>query len=110
MVSVETFFRDAQKSRFNISPDGKFISFLQPYKGKLNVFIQSLHNDSILRISDVEEQSIRKYFWAGNNHILYVLDNGQGNNFKLFAATRDGKQTIRINVKPTTKVEFIDHF
>ena len=109
-ISIETFFRDAQKSRFNISPDGKFISFLQPYKGKLNVFIQSLDTDSILRITDVEDQSIRKYFWAGNHHILYVLDNGQGNDLKLFAATRDGKQTIRINVKPTAKVEFIDHF
>ncbi len=109
-ISVETFFRDPQKSLFDISPDGKFISFLQPHKGKLNVFIQSLDTDSILRISDIEDQSIKKYFWAGNDHILYVLDNGQGNNFKLFAATTDGKQTIRINIKPTTKVEFIDHF
>lgn len=109
-ISIETFFKNPQKSRFNISPDGKFLSFLQPYKGKLNVFIQSIDSDSIIRITNVEDQSIRKYFWAGNNHIVYILDNDQENNFRLFTVTKDGKKTVKIDVKPTTKVEFIDHF
>lgn len=109
-VSIETFFKDAQKSRFSISPDGKCISYLQPYNGKLNVYIQSLDNDSTIRITSEENQSIKKYFWAGNNHILYMIDNGQENDFKLYSVTRDGEKNIKINIKPTTKVEFIDHF
>ncbi|RZL30700.1 MAG: S9 family peptidase, partial [Pedobacter sp.] len=109
-ISIETFFKDAEKSVFSVSPDGKYISYLQPYNGKLNIFVESLDGDSTTRITSEEQQSIDKYFWAGNHHILYVLDNGQEKDFKLFSVTRDGKKNIRIDIKPKTKVKFIQQF
>lgn len=109
-ISIETFFKDADKSVFSISPDGKHISYLQPYNGKLNIFVESLNGDSTVRITSEEQLSIQKYFWAGNNHLLYVLDNGQAKGFKLHSVTKDGKKNIRISIKSTTKVEFIDQY
>lgn len=108
-IAMEIFFRNPEQFKYSISPDGKFISFLQPYQGKLNVFIRSLESDSIKRITSFTDQSVQYYFWAGNNHILYGRNSGAGDNFQLFSSSKDGKHTIKIAIKPTTKVEFIDH-
>lgn len=108
-IALETFFGNPEQSKYHISPDGKSISFLQPYKGTLNLFVKSLENDSIKRISSFTDQPVQYYFWAGNSHIIYVRNNGAGDNFQLFSSSKDGKRTIKIAIKPTTKVEFIDH-
>lgn len=109
-ISVETFFKDADKSVFSISPDGKHLSYLHPYKGKLNIFVESLDGGGSIRVTSETNLSIKKYFWAGNNHLLYVLDKGQAKDFKLHAVTKDGKKNIGINIKPTTKIEFIEQY
>ena len=41
-IPVSDFFKTPQKSFFKISPDGKYISYLKPYKDKQNLFIESL--------------------------------------------------------------------
>jgi len=108
-VSVETFFKNPQQSNFQISPDGKFISYLKPYQGKLNLFVQSLTSKASFRISSFTDQSVRNYFWASNTHLLYYKDNGARENFQLFSSVYDGSKTIKISLKPNTKVTFLDY-
>jgi hypothetical protein len=41
-IPVSDFFKTPEKSFFKISPDGKFVSYLKPYKDKQNIYIKSL--------------------------------------------------------------------
>jgi hypothetical protein len=41
-IPVIDFFKTPEKVSYRISPDGKYISYLKPYKDKQNLFIQSL--------------------------------------------------------------------
>ena len=73
-IPVEDFFRDPQKTFFNISPDGKYISYLQPYHNRLNIFVQTIDGESATRLTSYEDRNISYYFWANNNELLYLQD------------------------------------
>ena len=38
--SVEDFFRLPKKSRYQLSPNGEYFSYMGPYKRRLNLFVQ----------------------------------------------------------------------
>lgn len=105
---AEIFFSDPHQSSFYISPNGKNISYLQPFKGKLNIFVRSLDNNKITQITSHLDQSIKYYFWAGDNKIFYLKDKDGAGNFQLFAVDISGKQTRLLNTNPQIKIEVID--
>lgn len=105
---AEIFFSDPHQSSFYISPNGKNISYLQPFKGKLNIFVRSLDNNKITQITSHPDQSIKYYFWAGDNKIFYLKDKDGAGNFQLFAVDISGKQTRLLNTNPQIKIEVID--
>jgi len=83
-IPVSDFFKSPEKSSFKISPNGKFISYLKPYKEKQNLFIQSLDDDKETRVTSFEDFDVREYAWTYGNHIIFTqfLDNKKANNKK----------------------------
>jgi dipeptidyl aminopeptidase/acylaminoacyl peptidase len=75
-IPIIDFFKTAEKSTFKISPDGKYISYLKPYKDKQNIFIRSLADGSEQMATSFTDYSIRgDYFWTFNNKIVFSQDN-----------------------------------
>ena len=37
---LEDFFKNPDQSRYQISPDGKYYSYMAPYEDRMNVFVQ----------------------------------------------------------------------
>lgn len=89
-VSIRDFFRNPDKSNVKISPDGNYISYLAPYKTRLNLFVRKIGSDSAYRITSETERDIILYLWAGNNRILFLRDNMGDENYKLYSAKADG--------------------
>jgi dipeptidyl aminopeptidase/acylaminoacyl peptidase len=106
-IPLESFFNNAQKSHFHISPDGKNVSYLQSFNGKLNLFVQSLENDSVKRITSFSDFSIKQYGWAGDHHLMYLKLNETGGNCFLNIAKSDGSTTLNIPLKTNTKIKFL---
>ena len=42
MLSLEDYFRNSQNSAYRISPDGQYISFLAPYKDRMNICVRRI--------------------------------------------------------------------
>src|SRR5262245_37932664 len=40
LIPLRDFFKNPEKAAFQLSADGKSISFLQPYQRRLNIFVQ----------------------------------------------------------------------
>jgi hypothetical protein len=40
--SIQDFFKNPEKARFQISPDGNYLSHLAPYQGRMNLNIRRL--------------------------------------------------------------------
>ncbi len=91
LIPMKDFFRNAEKRSYQISPDGDYLSFMQPVNARMNVFVQKIGEEKTTQITFATERDIAGYFWKGNNRIIYVQDTKGDENFRLFAVDRDGK-------------------
>lgn len=73
-IPVEVFFKTPEKTNFKISPDGNYISYLKPYKGKQNIFIRSLVNGNESIATQFTDYPVRDYTWTFNNRIVFTQD------------------------------------
>lgn len=99
-IPLEDFFRNPEKTNFKISPNGEYISFLAPYKDRLNVFVRKIDGDSARRLTNEVERDISGYLWANNDRLLYLKDQGGDENFSLYGVNIDGS-----NMKALTEIE-----
>jgi dipeptidyl aminopeptidase/acylaminoacyl peptidase len=85
-IPVIDFFKTPEKVSYRISPDGKYISYLKPYKDKQNLFIQSLAGGKEQMATSFTDYSIRgDYFWTYNNEIVFFQDIITVDEIRMFA-------------------------
>jgi dipeptidyl aminopeptidase/acylaminoacyl peptidase len=107
-VPMRDFFRNPEKTRYQVSPDGQYISFLAPYENRLNIHIQKLGGGEVKRITSVKDRDIGSYFWKNNNSLIYIRDFGGDENFHLFIATTDGKTEKDLTPFENVRVSITD--
>lgn len=107
-LPLETFFRNTDKSDYQISPDGKYYSFMAPYEGRSNIFVQAIGADSAVRITAETERDLSGYFWANDNRILYLKDTGGDENFQLYGVNIDGANPRAYTAIPGVRTQIID--
>jgi dipeptidyl aminopeptidase/acylaminoacyl peptidase len=91
LIPMKDFFKNAEKRSYQISPEGDYLSFMQPVNSRMNVFVQKIGVETATQVTFATERDIAGYFWKGNNRIIYVQDSKGDENFRLFAVDRDGK-------------------
>ena len=91
-IPLEDFFRNSEHTAYQLSPDGKYISYLAPYKDRLNVFVRRVDEDDTasLRLTSETERSIAGYMWADNERLLFMKDTAGNENYQLYGVRRDG--------------------
>lgn len=62
-IPLEDFFKNPEKSRYRISPDGKYYSYMAPYESRMNIFVQEIGTDSATRLTSETDRGIAGYFW-----------------------------------------------
>ncbi|HRH70762.1 MAG TPA: S9 family peptidase [Flavobacteriales bacterium] len=88
-VDMKDFFKNPEKSSFNISPDGQYISYLAPWKGRMNIVVQKVGSPETVQVTKDTIRDIGGYFWKGDR-ILYSRDINGDENFIVFSASIDG--------------------
>src|SRR6476661_6707490 len=87
-IPVSDFFKNPEKTAFSLSPDGKYICYLQPYKNRLNIFVQTIDGKDVRRITSSTDRNISYYFWGNNEQILFLKDKNGDENPRLYAVNR----------------------
>ncbi|MCJ7497140.1 MAG: prolyl oligopeptidase family serine peptidase, partial [candidate division Zixibacteria bacterium] len=105
---MRDFFKNPEKAYFQISPDGNYISFTQPYEKRMNIFVQARGSNEAKRITSITDRDLSEYFWKGNDRLLYLKDFGGDENFHLFAVDREGKDTKDLTPFDSVRVMLID--
>lgn len=110
LIPMRDFFRNAEKSSYQLSPDGQYIAFMAPYKSRMNIFVQKMGNEEnpVLRLTTLEDRDIAGYFWANNNRIAYLKDNGGDEDFHLYAVNIDGSNDKELTPFDKVRVTIID--
>ena len=106
--SIEDFFRKPEKSQYKLSPDGIHYSFVAPYKRRSNIFVRKIDSPDILQITFDEDRDISGYFWANNDRIIYLKDQGGNENFQLYAINKDGTGQLDLTPFDGVRIGIVD--
>jgi dipeptidyl aminopeptidase/acylaminoacyl peptidase len=90
-IPLRDFFRNPEKVGYDLSPSGDYISFMQPYKNRMNVFVQKRSGGAITRVTSETERDVAGYAWKGDDRILFVKDFKGDENYHVVAVDKDGK-------------------
>ena len=102
-VPLRDFFKNPESSAYQLSPNGKYISYLAPYERRMNIHVKNLETNEITRVTGITDRSISGYMWATNERLLYVRDFGGDENYHILAVNIDG--TENVDLTPFEKVQ-----
>ncbi|TFI58062.1 S9 family peptidase [Sphingomonas parva] len=86
LIPREKIFGNPSKAAGRLSPDGKWLSWIAPRDGVLNVWVAPASNPQQARaLTSEKERPIRSYFWSPDSRqILFINDKGGDENFLLY--------------------------
>lgn len=87
LLDRELFFGDPEVSGAQLSPDGKWMTFLKPYEGARNIWIKGTEEPfDAARPLTADARPVPGYFWSRDSaHVLYVQDKNGDENFHVWA-------------------------
>ncbi|KJR40141.1 peptidase S9 prolyl oligopeptidase active site domain-containing protein [Candidatus Magnetoovum chiemensis] len=89
-IELKDFFRNPQNTGYQISPDGKHISYRASYERRLNIFVMPIDSNKAKRITSVTDRDILDYFWKGSDYLIFFKDLGGDENDRVYAVDRNG--------------------
>lgn len=101
LISREALFGNPSRTGGQISPDGRWLGYIAPRDGVLNVWVAPRDNPTDARpVTNDRNRGIRGFSFAyTGNHILYSQDVGGDENFQVFATDLTTGQTRELSPK-----------
>ncbi len=88
LLDRELFFGNPEISGAQISPDGRYISLLKPYKDTRNVWVKPTEApwSAAKLITNDTKRPVTQYFWSRDGkYVLFAQDQGGDENFNVYA-------------------------
>lgn len=102
LIPRALIFSDPKYSLIKISPNSKYLSYLAPFGGALNIWIRNFKkNGKAKPITNNKKRGITNYFWAYNNKdILYIDDHDGNEDWRIYKVNiTNGDQKTLISIK-----------
>ena len=106
-IPMRDFFKNPQEAGHQISPDGKYLSWVAPYERRLNVHVRPLAGGPTGRVTSETARDISGYFWKGDR-ILYVKDFGGDENFHVVSVNLKGEDLKDLTPGEKVRAQIID--
>lgn len=101
LIDRELFFGDPEITGAQLSPDGRFMSFIKPYKGTRNIWVKK-RDEPFTTAKPMTADTTRPiggYFWSRNGKfLLYVQDKGGDENYNIYAVDPAAAPDARLGV------------
>jgi dipeptidyl aminopeptidase/acylaminoacyl peptidase len=87
LISRDALFGNPEKLAVQMSPDGKYLSWVAPLDGVLNIWVAPAGDLAKAKaVTDDKARGIRSYFWSYRDAtLLYLRDTGGDEDFHLFS-------------------------
>ena len=101
LLSRQVLFGNPERSGGSISPDGKWLGYIAPRDGVLNVWVAPADRPGEAKpITNDRVRGIRGFSFAyDGKHVLFAQDVGGDENFQVFAAPLDGGESRALTPK-----------
>lgn len=108
-IPLEDFFRNSVQTAFQLSPNGRYISWLAPVKNRMNIFVRDMQSDNAaLQLTFERERNVAGYFWADNERLLFMRDIAGDENYVLFGVKANGTEMKAYTNFPGVRTTLID--
>lgn len=110
-IPLEDFFKNPEKSGFQLSPEGNYISYMKPWEEgnrRMNIYVKSMSSNDEFQLTYEKDRGIYGYFWLNESRIAYVKDEGGDENIHIYAIDIDGKNEIDLTPFKNIKAGIID--
>ena len=110
-VPLEDFFKNPEKSSFQLSPNGQKIAYMKPWEEgnrMMNVYIKTIGTNEEKRITNASNRSLYGYFWRNEDRIAYIQDKGGDENIHIYAVNIDGTNDLDLTPFENIQARIID--
>ena len=90
-LPLATFFQSPAIASLTFSPNGKYIACLVPFERRMNLAVIDLEKGTKNLLTNFKDRQATQPSWAGNDRILFRVDDEGRESFALYAVQRDGK-------------------
>ncbi|MDJ0979896.1 MAG: S9 family peptidase [Erythrobacter sp.] len=109
LIPREHLFGNPTRAAGRLSPDGKWLSWLAPLDGVLNIWLAPRDDQAAAKpITRSTERPIRSQFWAPDSSaVLYIQDKGGDENFLLYAVNVASGDETTLTPFENTRVDIV---
>lgn len=109
LIARATLFGNPVRTQARLSPNGRYISFLAPRQGVLNVWLAPYSDLKAAKpITDDRKRGIREHYWAfTGRHVLYVQDEGGDENWRVFSVDVEGGTQIDLTALAGVQAQMV---
>lgn len=108
LISRDALFGNPEKVAVQMSPDGKYLSWVAPLDGVLNIWVAPAGDLAKAKaVTDDKARGIRNYFWSYRSAtLLYLRDTGGDEDFHLFSVDVGSGVKRDLTAYPKTRAIF----
>src|ERR1044071_2733522 len=108
LIPRRVLFADPDHVNVRVSPDGKLLSYVAPYRGVKNIYVAPIDNPSQARaVTDVTDTGLWDYRWAGTSqHLLYGLDDKGNECWNIYCVDVSTGQNRNLTPNPKARAFF----
>ena len=109
LIPRAALFGNPTRAAGQISPDGKWLSWLAPRDGVLNIWVAPADNpDNARAMTAATDRPIRQYFWSPDARaVMYIQDKGGDENYLLYRVDLASGEETTVTPFENTRVELV---
>ncbi|WP_044561753.1 S9 family peptidase [Azospirillum sp. B4] len=109
LIERAKFFGNPSRTQGKLSPDGKWLSWIAPRDGVLNVWVAPASDPTQAKALTAEKaRPIRQHFWSPDSKmILFINDKGGDENFVLYGVTVATGAQRTLTPQEKTRVDIV---
>jgi len=104
LIDRDLIFGNPEIAAAQLSPDGKYLAFLKPWKDTRNVYVKAVGEpfESARLLTTETKRPVAGYFWTRDSkYILYAKDNDGDENFNVYAVDPSAKPAAGADAPPS---------
>jgi dipeptidyl aminopeptidase/acylaminoacyl peptidase len=109
LIPRTALFGNPVRAQARLSPDGRYMSFLAPKNGVLNVWLAPFGKlDAAKPITDDKKRGIRQHLWADDGrHILFLQDEGGDENWRVYSVDVESRKQVDLTPLDKVRAEIV---
>ena len=109
LIPRTALFGNPVRAQARLSPDGRYMSFLAPKNGVLNVWLAPFGKlDAAKPLTDDRKRGIREHLWADDGrHILFLQDEGGDENWRVFSVDVESHKQVDLTPFDEVRAEIV---